>query len=300
MNKRSIGWLITFVALVAGSSLGVYYFTGQDAIGAATRFLWNTLVFVVNGLIRALGGLTVVLAKGVGLRRVSRLATLLTSVGLGYAGSVILSDAKLKRAHGWRGKLKAAVTMARNRWQRLHLIWKLLIVVMLIASQVYLHALLIVFPIAFLVPVVRRLWVQIADLLFGNWYWRTFGRIHRSAVAALEALPGWRQLFGAMRLWRIRYLCAWRLWKYDPRYRLPDTSARLISFAEPLRLWWRGDLDRYIGRPLLAGAATKEHLRPSAGRRLASEAGPFTTAPEPRAKQCWPPRRGINRLTDTP
>jgi hypothetical protein len=278
MNKRSIGWLITFVALVAGSSFGVYYLTGQDAIGAATRFLWNTLVFIVNGLIRAFGGLAVVLAKGVGLRRVSRLATLLAGVGLGYAGSVILSDAKLKRAHGWRGKLKAAVTMTRNRWQRLHLIWKLLIVAALIASQVYLHALLIVFPVAFLVPVVRRLWVQTADLLLGNWYWRTFGRVHRSAVAALQTLPGWRQLFGAMRLWRIRYLCAWRLWKYDPRYRLPDTSARLISFAEPLRLWWRGDLDRYIGRPLLAGATTKAHSHPSAERTFASGAGPFTTA----------------------
>lgn len=55
--------------------------------------------------------------------------------------------------------------MARNRWQRLHLAWKLLIVAVLIASQIYLRFLLILFPIAFLVPVVRRLWIQIADLV---------------------------------------------------------------------------------------------------------------------------------------
>ena len=253
MNRRSLGWFAIFAVLAVGSSLGIYYLTGTDAIGAATRFVWNALVFVVNGVIRLSGGLTLVLAKGVGLRRVSRLATLLTSVGLGYAGSVILSNERLKRAHGWRGKLKAAVTMARNRWQRLHLVWKLLIVAVLIASQVYLHLLLIVFPIAFLVPVVRRLWIQAADLLFGNWYWRTFGRLHRVVMDTLQALPGWRQLIGAGRVWRIRYLCAWRLWKYDPRYRVAETNARLISFLEPLRLWWRGDLDRYVGRPLLAG-----------------------------------------------
>ena len=120
------------------------------------------------------------LAKGIGVRRVSRLAKLLTGVGLGYAGSVILNDERLRRARGWRGRLKAAITLARNRWQRLHLFWKLVIVAVLIASQIYLHFLLIVFPIAFLVPVVRRLWIQAADLLFGTWYWQTFGRLHRA------------------------------------------------------------------------------------------------------------------------
>jgi hypothetical protein len=156
---------------------------------------------------------------------------------LGYAGSVILNDERLR--------------------QRLHLVWKLVIVAVLIASQIYLHVLLIVFPIAFLVPVVRRLWIQAADLLFGSWYWKTFGRLHRATISALHALPGWHQVFGAMRLWRIRYLCAWRLWKYQPRYRTPEADARMISFAEPLRLWWRGDLDRYIVRPLLAGGTRK-------------------------------------------
>jgi hypothetical protein len=252
MKTHSLGWFATFAALIVSAYLIIHYFTGEEAVGAATRFAWNALAFIVNSLIRLFGGLVLILAKGVGMRRVSRLARLLAGVGLGYAGSVILNDERLRRARGWRGRLRAAITLARNRWQRLHLFWKLAIVGVLIASQIYLHFLLIIFPIAFLVPVVRRLWIQAADLLFGTWYWQTFGRLHRAALAALKGLPGWREVAGAMRLWRIRYLCAWRLWKHDPRYRTPEADARLISFAEPLRLWWRGDLDRYIGRPLLA------------------------------------------------
>ena len=253
MSRRSVGWYVTFAVLAVAVSLAVYALTGDSAVGAASRFLWNALVFLVNGGIRLFGGLVLVLARGVGLRRLSRLATLLTGVGLAYAGNLILSDEKLKRAHGWRGKLKTLVTLASKRWQALHLGWKLAIVAILIASQLYLHFLLIVFPIAFLVPVVRRLWIRIVDLVFGSWYWRTFGHLHRTMVAALEAMPGPRHAIGAARLWRIRYLCAWRLWKYDPAYRDPRSGKRWISFVEPMRLWWQGKLDRYVGRPLLSG-----------------------------------------------
>jgi hypothetical protein len=253
MKRKTVGWYVTFAALSGAAFAGIYLTTGQDAIGAATRFIWNALALFINGIIRVVGNLAFIVAKGVGLRRVSRLATLLTHVGLGYAGSVILTDTRLKQARGWRGKVKAAITLTRNKWQGLPLIWKLATVAVLIASQLYLHFLLIVFPIAFLVPVVRRLWIQAADLLFGSWYWRTFGPLHRSVVAALKAVPGWRMLAGATRLWRIRYLCAWRVWKYDPRYRIAGSEKRVISITEPARLWWSGALDRYMGRPLLAG-----------------------------------------------
>ncbi len=252
-RNGGIGWYVTFAVLAVGIFLAVGYFTGLDAIGAAVRFLWNALAFAVNSLIRLFAGLLALLARGVGWRRLTRLSRAVAGVGLGYAGSVILSEEKVKKAHGWRQKLRASVTLARNRWQRLHLAWKLAIVAVLIASQLYLHFLLIVFPIAFLVPVVRRLWVQAADLLFGSWYWKNFGRIHRIAIARLRGLPPFRQIAGAARVYRIRYLCAWRLWKHDPRYRRPDGTERQVSFIEPVRLWWRGELDRYIGRPLLAG-----------------------------------------------
>jgi hypothetical protein len=252
-RNGGIGRYVTFAVLAVGIFLAVGYFTGLDAIAAAARFLWNALAFAVNSLIRLLAGLMALLARGVGWRRLRRLSRAVAGVGLGYAGSVILSDAKVRKAHGWRQQLRAGITLARNRWQRLHLAWKLAIVAVLIASQLYLHFLLIFFPIAFLVPVVRRLWVQAADLMFGSWYWRTFGQIHRTTVARLREMAPFRQIAGAVRVYRIRYLCAWRLWKHDPRYRRPDGSERLVSFIEPVRLWWRGELDRYVGRPLLGG-----------------------------------------------
>ena len=92
MKTHSLGWFATFAALVVTAYLAIHYFTGEDAVGAATRFVWNALAFAVNSFIRLFGGLAVVLAKGIGVRRVSRLAKLLTGVGLGYAGSIILSD----------------------------------------------------------------------------------------------------------------------------------------------------------------------------------------------------------------
>ncbi len=256
MTRRRAGWLITFATLAVAVFVAVDHYTGYDVVGAAARFLWNGLVFVVNSTIRMFGGVAAALAESIGLRRLSRTATALTSVGLSYAGGVILSDAKLRKAHGWRDKLKVAITLARNRWLELHLVWKLLIVGCLIASQVYLHLLLIVFPIAFLVPFVRRAWALAAEWMFGSWYRRKLWRVHHAAVVAIRALPGCRHVIGAARLLRLRYLCAWRLWKYDPRYRRAESNAHVVSLAEPVRLWWRGDLDRYVGRPLLAGSAT--------------------------------------------
>jgi hypothetical protein len=239
---KGIGWYATFLVLALLLFVIVGYYTGVDAIAATARFLWNALAAVGNAVIRAAGGLLALLAKGVGWRRLSRLATTIMGVGLSYSGGVFLSES---------GKLKALVATVRTRWLALHLVWKLAIVATLIASQVYLHFLLILFPIAFLVPVVRRLWVQAADMLVGRWYWKTCGRVHRAIVAFLRRLPGVRHAIGWARLTRIRYLRAWRLWKYDPRYRCPETGKHEVSLIEPVRLWWRGELDGYVGRHLL-------------------------------------------------
>lgn len=251
---RGRGWYATFFVLALSVFAVVDHFTGLDVIAATSRFLWNGLALAVNSSARASGGLLALLAKGIGVRRLSRLATVVTGVGLSYSGGVILSDRGMLRAKGWTGRAKALATTLRNRWLGLHLAWKLAIVATLIASQVYLHFLLILFPIAFLVPVVRRLWVRAADLLFAGWYWKAFGRQHRAAVAFLRTLPGIRHVIGSVRLTRIRYLCAWRLWKYDPRYRRPERARRQVSFIEPMRLWWRGELDAYVGHHLLCGA----------------------------------------------
>lgn len=251
--RKGKGWYATFAFLLVASCALIYALTGMDALGAAARFLWNGLVFVANGVIRAIGGLLQLLARGVGWRRLSRLGSMVTGVGLGYAASVVVSDTTVSRARGWRGKLQAAIRVTREKWQNLPLVLKLVVVAVLIASQVYLHVALIVFPIAFLVPVVRRLWVGAADVLFGSWYWKTFGNLHRATVSAMRRLPGVRHVMEGFRLVRLRYLYAWRLWRYDPRYRDPSSGARRVSLVEPLRLWWRGELDGYVGRPLLSG-----------------------------------------------
>ena len=252
--NKGLGWYVTFIALALLLFVGIGIFTGVDAIAATGRFLWNALAAVFNVTIRAAASLLASIAKGVGWRRLSRIATAVGGVGLSYAGGVVLSDRRLQQARGWTGRLKLLIATLRQRWLTLPLGAKLAIVVVLIASQIYLHVLLILFPIAFLVPIVRRLWVRAADLVFSRWYRKALGRMHRAAVARLCALPGVRHAIGAMRLTRIRYLYAWRLWKYDSRYRSLDTGERELSFVEPMRLWWRGELDGYVGHPLLGGA----------------------------------------------
>lgn len=262
-RQGGVGWYVSFALIAIVAFVGIGAATGQDALAAAARIFWNAFAFLINGLIRVFGSLLGLIAKGVGWRRLTRVANTICGIGLGYAASVVLSEEKVQRARGWRGKLRAVIASIRDRWQALHLFWKLMIVAALIASQIYLHTMLIIFPIAFLVPVVRRLWVRLADLFFGAWYWKKFGARHRKMVAWLRTLPLIRNIIGWARLTRIRYLTAWRLWKYHPRYLDPDTGKRQVSLVEPLRLWWRNELDGYIGHPLLAGGLHRPGLMPS-------------------------------------
>jgi hypothetical protein len=247
------GWWITLIVLIVGIFAVVYLITGMDALGAAVRVVWNAIVFAFNTVVRFLGEFSGVIARALGMRRLGRLAAALASVGLVYAGGVIMNDEAIAKAHGWRDKLKAGITVARNWWHDLHVGWKLGVVAVLIASQVYLHFLLILFPIAFLVPFVRQFWVQAVDIVFGGWYRKTHAARYEAIKAKVKALPGCRQFVGWRRITRLRYLCAWRLWKYDPHYLRPGSHRHTISFIEPMRLWWRGELDRYVGHPLLAG-----------------------------------------------
>lgn len=259
--RKSKGWYLTFVLLIVVAFVVIYALTGQDALGAAGRFIWNGLVLIGNGIVRFAGSMMNMVARGVGWSRLSRVATVFTGVGMGYAASVVVSDSAVGRARGLRGKLQTAIKVTREKWQNLPLLVKLLLVAGLIASQIYLHFLLVVFPIAFLVPVVRKLWVKTADVAFGSWYWKTFGNAHRATVAAMRKLPLVGSIASGFRLLRLRYLYAWRLWRYHPRYRDPETNTRTINLIEPFRLWWRGELDGYVGRPLLAG--TRSEVSPT-------------------------------------
>jgi hypothetical protein len=274
---RGRGWYATFFALALLLTVAVGHFTGLDAVAATSRFLWNATALITNGTIRAAGGLLLLLARGIGWRRLARLAATTTGVGLSYSGGIFLSERQLRRAKGLTGTLSALLAQTRNRWLGLHLAWKIAIVAPLIASQVYLHFLFILFPIAFLVPVVRRIWVRAADMALGSWYWRAFGRTHRAVIARLRRTPGVSEVVGAVRLARIRYLRAWRMWRYDPRYRHAATGKQIISFIEPVRLFWRGELDGYVGRPLLCGPLRRSR----AGRATPSGPSPAPTPSRP-------------------
>jgi hypothetical protein len=74
-------------------------------------------------------------------------------------------------------------------------------------------------------------------------------------------MAGVREVVGAVRLARTRYLRAWRLWRYDPRYRRAASGKQIISFIEPVRLWWRGELDDYVGRPLTEASRARQEGR---------------------------------------
>lgn len=258
--RKGKGWYAAFAFIFIAAFVAIYALTGQDAIGAAARFLSNGIVLIRNIIARSAGSFLKLLAQGVGLRRLSRFLAAGASIGLGYAASVVVSDKTVRQAQGWREKAHSALTFAKRTWHEAPLVAKIAAVVCLIVSQVYLHFFLVVFPIAFLVPTVRRIWVRAADMMFGSWYWRAFGPTHRAIVATIKSLPFMRALFDAARLMRLRYLSAWRLWRYDPRYRDPEKQARFVSLIEPLRLLWRGELDRYVGRPLLAGGERQRLL----------------------------------------
>ena len=136
-RQGGVGWYVSFALIAIVAFVGIGAATGQDALAAAARIFWNAFAFLINGLIRVFGSLLGLIAKGVGWRRLTRVANTICGIGLGYAASVVLSEEKVRRARGWRGKLRAAIASIRDRWQALHLFWKLVIVAALIASQIY-------------------------------------------------------------------------------------------------------------------------------------------------------------------
>ena len=161
-------WYIAFVAVSIVLIGLIYALTGRDALGATARFLWSGAALAFEGLVRIIGSLFGVIVRGLGWRQLSRLSTVIGSIGLGYAVSALFGDKGVRRARNWRERLRAILIKLRDWWLVLPLWGKLAVVFVMITSQVYLHAVLIVFPIAFLVPIVRRIWVQIADLALGR------------------------------------------------------------------------------------------------------------------------------------
>jgi hypothetical protein len=247
-------WAFSLLLILA-VLVAVSFLVDINTIGATGRFAWNA---IVGALLASARGLDTVLAY-VLRRRIWRIAGFFTTVGLGYSGSVVLTHARLERARGWRGTLRRHTSRMRQRWIALGTPWKLLCVAAAIATQIALFPVasqyVLLIPIGFMIPLVahatRRLYAWGADSIFAATYRRYLGAAHRTAARKLRTLAPLNALHAGMRLLRMRYLAAWRLWKYDPRYR--DASGELwVSFFEPVRLWRARKLDCYIGRPLFA------------------------------------------------
>jgi len=242
-----------------------------NTIGATGRFAWNAVIAALLTGARALDWLLGYVLR----RRVRRIASFFTAIGLGYSGNVILTHAQIERAKGWQGFFRKFTTRVRNRWQVLGTPWKFVCVAVMIAAQIALLPVLsqyvLLIPIGFMIPIVARqirsLYAWIADSIFGAVYWRYFGSTHRTALRELRTIAPVHALRGGARLLRMRYLAAWRLWKYDHRYR--DPSGELwVSLLEPIRLWRERKLDLYVGHPLLGGKQVQRSCTPDPSSRL--------------------------------
>ena len=130
-RRDGFGWYVTFVLIAVVAFFALSAVTGQEALAAALRVIWNGFALVANLIMRGLGSLLSLIARGVGWRRLTRIANVIGGIGLGYAASVVFDDEKVRKARGWRGQLRAAIGVAKAWWQNLRLIWKLVIVAVL-------------------------------------------------------------------------------------------------------------------------------------------------------------------------
>ena len=267
-----ISWKEWFgmLLVICGAIVAVDIYFETHYIGATARFLWNMLAFAMQSIARTLeAGLAILLRK-----RATRIFTgIFTAIGLVYVSHLILTDTQARKTHTWlewvRHVVRVGASHLRVAWLWLPLWGKFVVVGVMIYTQIHLMpwvaALLVLFPIAFMVPVLvairQAITSWIVDSFFGQWYWRKFGRTHRATTTRLKQVPVARQVRGVLWLVRLQYLTAWRMWKHAPCYRMAKSERRRISLFEPLRLWWRGELSQYVGRPLLSGKNAPWPLR---------------------------------------
>jgi hypothetical protein len=179
------------LALILTVLVALSFLLDVSAIGATGRFAWNAVMAAVLVSARGLDTIAAFVLR----RRIWRLASFFTTVGLGYSGNVILTHAQLERAKGWRGTFRKHVTRLRNGWHALGTPWKCLLVALMIAMQVVLLPVIseyvLLIPIGFMIPLVangaRRFYAWMADSIFAASYRRYLGSTHRAALRSLRA-----------------------------------------------------------------------------------------------------------------
>lgn len=244
---------VAAVLLIVVAIVAIDHFTDIDLIGTTVRFVLGSLEFAVSSAIRSLQ----LLLRLVLRRRIWRSILSSLSISYGYSWRIILSDKRARRADIFLAKTRSTTATMRTKWHKLSFTAKLVTAIVLAALQIVLFPVLseyiVLFPVGFLIPTIvggaRRIYGWIGDLLFGATYETYIGKLHRKAIRWIRNLRWIRITRGALRLTRLRYLTAWRIWKYNPTYRT-KSSELAVSFIEPVRLWKNGKLDRYVGRPL--------------------------------------------------
>ncbi len=277
MRKHWKVWAVTILAVavvvvlvdviadtnIIAAPLAAVFRLIVESCAIAIRVAWEGLIRFSILIVRALQTIVPVVLR----RRAWRLITMITPIGFGYAGSVFLSEMRVRSLSRLLDKYKAVKEYWKEWWTQLLLWEKLVIVALIIALQVALFPqiseYIVLFPVRFLVPVItgvfRRVYGFFTDLFLIKTYWKYCGPAHRALVRKIRAIRFVRMAHEATSLARLQYLTAWRLWKYDARYR-NDAGELWVSFLEPIRLWHRRDLNKYVGRPLLAGKFDRRHF----------------------------------------
>jgi hypothetical protein len=261
-HRKRWRWVVAFTALFV-AILVADMVTGMNAVGATARMFWGLLRVPIFWFIR---GADAFIIRIIG-RRAWRGILALLSIGFGYLGRVFLREVHIEKVHSTREKFRRILECIRRWWIKLSLRQKLAVVAAAIALQVILlptiHTYILLFPIGFMIPVMVRMgakmYAWIGDTIFGKLYWTYCAPVHNAVGRFLERLPLVRQIRGAWRLFRLQYYTAWRLWRSDPRYR-DESGKRWVSFIEPIRLWRKGKLNVYAGRPLLSGKRYSESV----------------------------------------
>lgn len=242
--------LIFLAAIVALDQL-----TGTDAVGASAQVALRFLKYVGVWCVQSFH----VIAAAVFRRRVWRFVMLLTPVGFGYFGNIIFSETRMRRAEHLLRRYRSALQAGKEWWHDRSTLEKFLIVFIVIALQAALlpaiAQYIVFFPYRFMIPVVkgaaRWFYSRTSDTFVGVLYWKYCGATHWRVMRAVREYWLVKYVHDGLCLLRLQYLTAWRLWKYDEKYR-NEAGELWVSFIEPIRLWRRGTLNRYVGRPLFA------------------------------------------------
>ncbi len=253
-------WLIGFAVLFAILLL-IDWVMDWNAFGTAIRLVGARIVYAVQTLGRTLE----VLAQLILRRRAWGITSIFTSVGLEYIGRFFLSEAHYAKLHALLKKVRLIAERLGKWWQKLSILEKILVATAFVVFQfVAMPAIaeyFVLLPVGFLVTpfviVMQRIYSMMGDMLIGRLYRRYCGHYHRAVVAWIERFEIGRRISDGKRLLRLQNLTGWRLWRYDPRYQ-KDGKRRRRSLLEPVRLWRRGELNRYRDRPLLSGGKRKK------------------------------------------